>query len=436
MPLRVPAALGLAPLALALLAGAAAAQSATQVAAPETGAAAGTSVAAQTTEGPQPLRIISLGGLTGPAAGAAADIISARELAALHVNRGGGLGGGRSLALELVDVGCAGEEAANAAEVAATAFTGARALAFLGPVCSEATLAAAKAAVALGAPLISDGASTPALTTLEDEDLVFRTAPSDLVTAREMARLALGRGLRRIAVAHGMDDWSEELAAAFGEAFAAGGGAVVATQSFAAGKDGYRAEMQALADAAQGRAGGAQALVLFAYAGGDGETVLADALRIGAWDEILGADGLLDDQVIRDIGMMKLARVSLVAPAPDRETEAWRRYAAASRAAGLDPEAPLAAQGYDAAMVLALALVRSEGEGGAALARAIREVTTPGAQPVLPDDWARGRALAAQGPVNYIGASGPVDFDAAGDTASPVAVWRARPGGWAPSSLR
>ncbi|MFT6772757.1 MAG: branched-chain amino acid transport system substrate-binding protein, partial [Paracoccaceae bacterium] len=101
-----------------------------------------------------------------------------------------------------------------------------------------------------------------------------------------------------------------------------------------------------------------------------------------------------------------------------------------------DPAAPLAAQGYDAAMVMALALVRSGGEGGAALAEAIREVTAPGAPPVLPGDWPRARAAAMAGEVRYVGASAPIRFDAAGDTPGMILVWKARGGVWAPSRLR
>lgn len=382
--------------------------------------------------GPPPVRIISLGGLTGAAAGAAADIISARELAALHVNRGGGLEGGRKIALDLVDVGCDGPAAARAGEIAAEAFRTARAAAFLGPVCSDATLSAAQAAIALGAPLISDGATTPELTGLADDDLVFRTAPSDLAAAQGMATLALSRGHARIAIAHGQDAWSTALADAFAAAYTEAGGVIAARQTFAPGQDSYRPEMESLAGAAEG----ARALALFTYAGGDGAAALDAALRQGEWQAVFGGDGLLDKAVMRRVGMMKMARVTLVAPSPDRSREAWKRYAAAARAAGLDPEAPLAAQGYDAAMVLALALVRSGGRTGTELAAAIREVTDPGAPPVLPDDWRRARGLAAQGPVNYVGASGEVDFDAAGDAALPVAVWRASMGGWKASPLR
>ena len=287
------------------------------------------------------------------------------------------------------------------------------------------------AAVALGAPMISDGATTPALSALDDGDLVFRTAPSDAAVAGALAELALARGYGRVAVAHEGGAWATGLAEAFAAAFTAGGGVVTGAASLPAGADDYAPDMAALAEA-----GAADALALFAYAGGDGVPALEAALKLGAWQAVLGADGLLDDAVVEALGALKLARVTLAAAAPDRGSEAWVQFAAAAEAAGFDPDAPLVAQGYDAAMIMALALVRSNGAGGAALARAIREVTAPGAPPVGPGDWAKARKAALAGPVRYVGASGAIRFDAAGDTPGVIAGWRATGGAWRASVLR
>lgn len=379
-----------------------------------------------------PVRIISLGGLTGAASGASADLMSARELAAQEVNAGGGLARGGRLILDLVDVGCTGRDAEDAADVARDAFEAAGATAFLGPVCSDAALAVAGTAIALGAPMISDGATTPALTALGDGDLVFRTAPSDVAVAAALAELATARGYSRMAIAHEPGAWATGLAEAFAAAYAAAGGEISARAELTVGRDDYAPEMAALA--AQGAADG---LALFAYAGGgDGTPALLAALRLGAWQAVLGADGLLDDAVVAELGALKLARVTLAAPAPDRGAEAWAHFAAAAEASGFDPEAPLVAQGYDAAMIMALALVRSGGEGGAALAAAIREVTDPGALPVAPGNWAAARKAALAGPVRYVGASGPIRFDAAGDTPGVIAGWKATGGVWRASVLR
>jgi branched-chain amino acid transport system substrate-binding protein len=379
-----------------------------------------------------PVRVISLGGLTGAASGASADLMSARELAAQEVNAGGGLADGRRLMLDLVDVGCTGRDAEDAAGIARAAYETSGAMAFLGPVCSDAALAVAGAAIALGAPMISDGATTPKLTALGDDDLVFRTAPSDMAVASALAELALARGYGRMAIAHEPGVWATDLADAFAAAYRAAGGAIAGRAELPAGRDDYRPQMAALAEQ-----GAADALALFAYAGGgDGTPALRAALRLGAWEAVLGADGLLDDAVVEDLGALKLARVTLAAPAPDRGAEAWAHFAAAAEAAGFNPEAPLAAQGYDAAMIMALALVRSRGEGGAKLAAAIREVTDSGALPVVPGNWAVARRAALAGPVRYVGASGAIRFDAAGDTPGVIAGWKASGGAWRAFVLR
>jgi branched-chain amino acid transport system substrate-binding protein len=378
-----------------------------------------------------PLRVLSLGGLTGAASGASADLMSARALVAVEVNAGGGLADGRRLSLEVVDVGCAGADAQGAEAVASAAMGASGAVAMLGPVCSDAALSVARAAIALGAPMISDGASSPALSALEDGDLVFRTAPSDVAMGAALADLALTRGHARMVVAHAGDAWAEGITGAFVAAYQAAGGVVVAQALLEEAPGAQDAGLAAL-DAA----GPADALALFAYADERGIEALRAVLRRGAWQAVLGADGLLDVAVIDQIGALRLARVTLAAPAPDRAGEAWIRFAAKAAEVGIDADAPLAAQGYDAAMVMALALVRSGGQGGARLAQAIREVTAPGAPPVLPGNWAAARAAAAGGEVRYVGASGPIRFDAAGDVPGLIASWSARGAAWAPSRLR
>src|SRR3546814_11908182 len=68
-------------------------------------------------------------------------------------------------------------------------------VAMVGPFCSGETLAAANTVnIPAGVVMISPSATSPELTTLKDNDLVFRTAPSDSFQGQALARKLLADG--------------------------------------------------------------------------------------------------------------------------------------------------------------------------------------------------------------------------------------------------
>src|SRR3546814_18210870 len=123
----------------------------------------------------------------------------------------------------------------------------------VGPFCSGETLAAANTVnIPAGVVMISPSATSPELTTLKDNDLVFRTAPSDSFQGQALARKLLADGTEKVAVAYLNNDYGKGFADAFRLAFAAKGGEIA---GFSAHEDGKTSNRTALAElAARGAA--------------------------------------------------------------------------------------------------------------------------------------------------------------------------------------
>ena len=118
-------------------------------------------------------KIAFLGGFTGPLESLTPPIYAGAKLAVDQINAQGG-----SIELLKGDSTCA--DATAASNVADRMVNSEKVIGIVGPMCSGATIAAANnAAIPGGVPLISPSATSPALTDLNDNDLVYRTAPSD-----------------------------------------------------------------------------------------------------------------------------------------------------------------------------------------------------------------------------------------------------------------
>ncbi|MEE8454415.1 MAG: ABC transporter substrate-binding protein, partial [Limibaculum sp.] len=207
------------------------------------------------------------------------------------------------------------------------------------------------------------------------------------------------------------DDYNAGIAEVFVANFEGLGGAVTANQVHEPNKASYRAEITTLSG------GGAEGLALFAYYGGSGITIIRNALETGAFGKFLAADGMFDISVIEQIGADNLrGNLMITQTASDPENASYQLFADAFQSTGMDPAAPYASHGYDATFLIALAIEKAGAADPAKIAAALPEVANAPGEIVRPGEWEKAKALIAAGKeVNYEGASGSVDFDAAGD---------------------
>lgn len=349
-----------------------------------------------------------LAGFSGPLKSMTPSIYKAVKLTGKHVNDQGGILGGQKILFPNADTTCG--DTAAAAAAAADLVTDQKVLALIGGVCSGATLAMAEQVVIpAGITLVSPASTAPAITTLDDNDLVFRTSPSDLFQASVMARLLVSKGIKHIAITYVDNDWGRGLSAALAEAFTAAGGKIAANESHAEGKADYRDHIRSLATS------GVETLVVLAYANGSGLVVIRQALETGAFHQFVGGDGMVNNTLISAIGSDKLRGMIATKPGmPD--TRGAREFNRLAWRSDLNPTAAFAAQAYDAAFLLALAIEKKGTAERSGLAAALRAVATTPGEVILPGEWQKAKALINAGkPINYEGATGSLEFDPAGD---------------------
>ena len=357
------------------------------------------------------VKIGSSAGMTGPTAELVAPVIAGRNLAAAQVNEQGGLFGGDTYRLVPGDSQCDPKAAVDAA---AKLVNVEQVVAIIGPTCSGATNGMSQSVtIPAGVAVLSDTATAPSISELEDSDLVFRVAPSDAYQGRTLAQFAWDAGYRKLAVTYANDDYNAGLAGVFVASFEEMGGTIAGNQLHEPDRASYRSELSTLAG------GGAEGLALFAYYGGSGIKILRNSLENGLFGKFLGADGMIDNSVIEQLGADTLrGNIMLSQPAADTEGDSYKAFAAAFTAAGHDPAAPYVAYGYDIAFLMALAVEKAGAADRSKIPAALREVANAPGMVIRPGEWMKAKeAIAAGQDVNYEGASGAIEFDDNGDVA-------------------
>jgi branched-chain amino acid transport system substrate-binding protein len=344
-----------------------------------------------------------LGDITGPIESLAPPIVAGAQLAFDHVNAQGGILDGGKVVSITGDSACDPSVAGPAADklVNTDQVTG-----IVGAFCTGATIGAHTTAGLPGNVVqISPSASAPALTTLEDNDLVFRTTPSDAFQGVKLADLLTSKGVTDVALTYVNNDYGKGLADVFAARFAENGGTVSVNISHEDGKADYRAELGQLA------AGGSQNLVVIAYISGSGLTILQQANEAGNFTTYFGGDGMIGDALAgANVPNFVATRAGAYAG------ESADIYTKLATDAGQDPTATYAPQAYDAAFLLALAVQKNGNTEREGLSAALREVASAPGEKVLPGEWSKALELLAAGTdIDYEGAGGPLDFDAAGD---------------------
>ncbi len=360
-------------------------------------------------------------GMINPSTGALAaygpPLEEAVRLAVAEVNDNGGVLGKK---LELLYRDEAGDPAA--ARRGAEELVEAGVPAIIGGAASSSTLAASEVTIPAQVPLISGASTAPSLTTLADNDFVFRTVIADDAQGVALANLVHGDGHTSANVIYIDNNYGTELANVFETAFVGLGGAVAVKEPYpedAAQQVGYNWT----ADLTAAFAGSPPAVVLVAYA--EDAVHLLTAWNTGAFNgQWYLTDGCKTETIPTSVGATKVAGIKGTAPASASATgQASFRTAFVDRY-GKEPGL-FAENYYDAAMLVALALVEAGAATGPAVRDALRAVANPPGRDIIVGEFSFGKQeLAAGREINYQGASGPVDLDAAGDVEGAIDVWR------------
>ena len=266
-------------------------------------------------------------------------------------------------------------------------------------------------------PIISPTAGT---SVLDDKggEYVFRTATSDSLGGKAMARIADNNDYGEIAVMYVDNQGGRSFGQTVIDAFEALGGTVTADVALTPGKSSYRSELEkAFEDDPE---------FVSLTAGTQTGQIIIDQ-----WNEqgLGGAWGLSNDMQTEgfasDVGDPLEGSFAI---GPAAAGEQYDSFAEKYQSEAEESPQPFTPEAYDAANIAALAAQAAGSNTGADLAQEIIPVSK-GGENVL-SFGAGVDALDNDADINYEGASGPVDFTENGNITSAFGVFQSTGNAW------
>lgn len=345
-------------------------------------------------------------GYTGPIESLTPDMAAGAELAIKEVSDSKGLLGGETVVSVRGDTTCTDSAAATTATE--RLITSDRVNAIVGGDCSGVTTAMLKnVAMPNGVVMISPSATSPALSTIEDNGLFFRTSPSDARQGQVLTAILKDKGINTIALTYTNNDYGKGLAESIRNNFEAAGGKVTISAAHEDGKGDYSAEVAALA------AAGGDVLVVAGYLDQGGKGVIQAALDTGAFDTFVLPDGMIGDSLPLAIGDDLNGSFGTV---PGTDSPGAAKFADMAKAAGFKA-GPFSAESYDAAALILLAMQAAGSSDSAKLKDKVMDVANKPGEKIYPGELAKAlKILAGGGEVDYVGASA-VELIGAGESA-------------------
>ena len=267
-----------------------------------------------------------------------------------------------------------------------------------------------------GVVMVSPSATSPALTTIEDNGFFFRTAPSDARQGEILAALVKEKGITEVAVTYTNNDYGKGLADAFATAFEAAGG-TVADQRRARGRQGRLLRRGRRAPGLRRRA---RSMVL-GYVDQGGVGIVQASLDTGAFESFFFADGMYGQSLIDKIGDEINGKV--IGTLPGVSGEAADKFAALAKADGMDPTGTYVPESYDAAALIALSIAASGSADRTGIRDKMMDVANAPGEKIYAGELAKGLELAAAGTdIDYVGATG-VELVGPGEAAGSYRVY-------------
>lgn len=316
-------------------------------------------------------------------------------LAVDEVNARGGIRGKKLRVKALDDQGKPDEAASSIMALISRD----KAVAIIGEVASTRSLAMAPRAQELKVPMISPSSTNEKVTKVGD--YIFRVCFIDPFQGEVMAKFSRNSlKLGKVAILRDVrSDYSVGLAEAFTKSFKALGGEILADESYASNDVDFKAQLTSI----KGRA--PEAVFVPGYYSDVG-LIARQARELGLTVPLLGGDGW-DSAKLYEVGGSSLDNsyfsnhysVDDTSPRVTAFVGAFK-----SKFKGEVPDS-LAAQGYDAAMMLADAMLRAPDTTGPALRQALADTK------------------------NFAGVTGNISMDADRNAVKPAVVLKIAPGG-------
>ena len=345
-------------------------------------------------------------GYTGPIESLTPDMAAGAELAIKEVSKSGALLGGAKVIPVRGDTTCID----SAAAIATTErlVTSDRINAIVGGDCSGVTTAMLQnVALANGIVMVSPSATSPALSTIKDNGLFFRTAPSDARQGQVLTAVLQDKGVKSAALTYTNNDYGKGLANSIKTNFEKAGGKITISAAHEDGKGDYTAEVGALA------AAGGEVLIVAGYLNHGGKGIIQAALDTGAFETFVLPDGMIGDSLPKDIGSDLNGSYGTV---PGTDSPGATKFSEMAKAAGFKA-GPFTSESYDAAALIMLAMQAAGSSQSKMFKDKVMGVANAPGTKIYPGELAKAlKILKDGGDVDYVGASA-VELIGAGESA-------------------
>ncbi|MDE2739888.1 MAG: ABC transporter substrate-binding protein [Paracoccaceae bacterium] len=363
---------------------------------------------------------------TGPIEELVAPMAEGAEFAVAEVSDSGLFLGGSTVTPVRGDATCIDAGAATAA--AERLVTVDKVSAIMGSDCSGTTGAVLQnVALPNGIVMISPASTSPGFTTVEDDGLFFRTAPSDARQGELMAEIITERGFGSAAVTFINNDYGKGLADSFAAAFEGMGGEITINAPHEVGKADYSAEVAALA------AAGGDLMVVAGYIGEGGKSIVRGSIDAGSFDTFVFPDGMYGDGLLDDFGNELDGSFG---QAPGTDSPGLATFAELVSSAGINGEGPFIGESYDAAALILLAMQAAGSSESSMLKEKVMDVANAPGEKIYPGELAKAlEILANGGEIDYVGASS-VELIGPGESAGNYREFEVQNGAWATVAFR
>ncbi|MEM7207630.1 MAG: ABC transporter substrate-binding protein [Pseudomonadota bacterium] len=334
-------------------------------------------------------------GFTGPIESTVAQMAPGAELAIKEVSDSGKLLNGAKVVAVRGDTTCI--DSAVATATAERLITADGVAAIVGGDCSGVTTAALQnVAKPNGIVMISPSATSPALSTIEDNGLFFRTAPSDARQGVVVAEILKEQGVKSVAITYTNNDYGKGLADAIDTNFKSMGGTVTINAPHEDGKGDYTAEVGALA------AAGGELLVVAGYVDQGGRGIVQASVDTGAFDRFYFPDGMISPALLANHGSDLDGSLGAN---PGTDSPGAGTYADLAKAAGFE-SGPFSPESYDAAALIMLAMQAAGSSESGKLKEKVMDVANAPGEKIYPGELGKALEIIAKGgDVDYVGAS-------------------------------
>ena len=342
-------------------------------------------------------------GFTGPIESLTPDMAAGAELAFNEASNSGEFLNGSKINIIRADSTCIDSAAATSA---AEGLVSQGVTAIMGADCSGVTGAIlSNVAVPNGVPMISPSATSPGLTTAEDNGLFFRTAPSDARGGEVLADITADKGITSVAITYVNTDYGVGLADVYEAAAEARGIEVTAKTAHEGDKADYSAEVGVLSSA------GGDALAVIGYLDQGGNQIIQGSLDSGAFDTFVLSDGMIGDSLTDTFGSDLDGSFGSMPGSLGAGAQKFKAYAEAN---GVNPTVYVG-ESYDAAALIVLAMSLGKSDDSATVAANIMKVANGPGTKIYAGELSKALKLTQAGfAVDYDGAT-DVNFTDVGE---------------------